>query len=185
MKDDNLLAGNLFALAFLAAVLTALIGKALADPRYPQGCGNPDGNCWVDASPDDVVCDYFKNNPLQEHRFYAFSQAATCWMRGGHQVGGITPDKCRGDGWAGLRIEALDHEYLGHMAYACSQQTGIPQSYLAAAMLTREFNLWERCPGYHQWTKWRGPHLDPNTLSGTAVSHAVPDACVHLQKGPG
>ena len=159
-------------------------------------CGQPDGNCAQYAnSPDtfEQACSYLEKNPAKEHIMYAFSSAFHCWGIGGTLQGGVGDEYCRPGGlagFAGINLSqelGLSIEYKGHMVFACSRQSGIPTSVLAAAVGDREYETGS-CPRHSQWSYWdKYPYMAKHAGEIKGIPHQddVPSACHTLQPGPG
>ena len=169
------------------------VGAAWTEDAF--GCGALDGNCVPKCGAGDAecpndpattgeACSYYRANPHKEHIGWVFGQVAHCWGVGGREVGGIGPDKCRGDGWAHITLKSYDHEFWGHAAASCAKASGIPRRVLSRSTQSREWYPFN-CPDYHSWSVWPQSH-PPSDLKGIAgVSDAVPSQCSNFDQGPG
>lgn len=183
----------ILATAILTAVAFFAVSAAADDCRPPLPAGkhycasledtgdcvaNPVNAGWKIENKASAaeVCSYLAANPHQEHRYFAWRSALHCNLIGGDV--GSDFGKCiasRGLFSAAPYLPAILGEgSIGHAAYCCSAQTGIPPRILAH-LQEKEWRMVD-CPGYEQWTMWP-PHADALAVRAVANEYDVPEIC--------
>ena len=182
----------ILATAILTAVAFFAVSAAADDCRPPLPAGAPPycatlqgtdctpnpANDWKisDKASAAEVCQYLAANPHQEHRLYMFQAALHCNLIGGrtgHNIGEC--NATRGIFSAAPYLPAImGEEGIGHAAYCCSAQTGIPPRILAHLQDTEW--VMSDCPQYSQWSVWP-PHGDALATRNITNEYDVPRVC--------